>query len=63
MSRNTVYRAMKDGNLIHGLSIGEFMSTPFKELLVILSQMVSDVKDDRLLFSLTNALPSGNKLN
>lgn len=37
---------------IYGLSIGEFMSTPFKELLGILSQMVSDVKDDRLIFSL-----------
>ena len=37
---------------IYGLSIGEFMSTPFKKLLGILSQMVSDVKDDRLIFSL-----------
>lgn len=37
---------------IYGLSIGEFMSTPFKELLGILYQMVSDVKDDRLIFSL-----------
>lgn len=37
---------------IYGLSIGEFMSTPFKELLGVLFQMVSDVNDDRLNFSL-----------
>ncbi|MBE7059647.1 MAG: ATP-binding cassette domain-containing protein [Ruminococcaceae bacterium] len=37
---------------IYGLSIGEFMSTPFNELLGIIYQMVSEVKDDRLIFTL-----------
>lgn len=37
---------------VFGLSIGEFMTTPFEKLLEVISKMVSEIKDDRLVFNL-----------
>lgn len=39
---------------VFGMSIGEFMITPFNDLLPVISQIVSEVHDSRLTFALKN---------
>lgn len=39
---------------IFGMSIGEFMITPFDELLPVISRMVPEIHDSRLTFALKN---------
>lgn len=40
--------------LVNGLSIGEFMTTPFEQLLTHIEKIIDDIKDANLLFAINN---------
>lgn len=50
------YNALFDEYKVEGLSIGDFMTTPFTDLKVIIEKIEKKITDDRLTFTIKNLL-------
>lgn len=48
------YSLQHEQCLVNGLSIGDFMTTPFERLLTYIEKIIDDIADANLLFAINN---------